>query len=179
MSGRRLVAVGVLRGRRPAEPVVSALDVSLGRPVQVRAPGEDVAPAGTARVEPLLGPIDRRPVEVGRRTAAAMLLTAVEGLPLGRADEALIARWTDVLDPADAAILASLIERARVEGPAVWVRAQSVAPVGWVPVCPVCRLRPTVEPVCRAEAEQLARTHDKDHHGTAVTCTVVPVGGES
>jgi hypothetical protein len=131
---RRLVASGVLRGRRPTGQAVSALDASLGRPVPVRAPGEDVAPAGTAWVEPLLGPIDRRPVEVVRRTAAAMLLTAVEGLPLGRADEALIARWTDVLDPADVAVLASLIERARVEGPARWIRPTAVTckvvPVG-------------------------------------------------
>jgi hypothetical protein len=174
MSPRTVIA-GVLRGRRPAG---SPVDETTGRPVLVRTPDEGVAPAGTVWVEPLAGPLFRRPEGLDRRTAANMLLTAVDGLPMGQADQALIARATDQWAPADTAVLASLIERARAEGPSAWTAhgrpAAGAATGGFLPVCAPCGRRPVVEPVTLPEAESLARTHDVEHHGGAWTCDVVP-----
>jgi hypothetical protein len=126
------------------------------------------------RVTPLAGPLHRRPV-VDRCTAAGMLRTAVEGLSLGAADEALLARYTDVLDPGDTAVLASLIERARRDGPSVWAGPDVEDPAtGWVPVCAACRARALTGAVGLAEAESAARAHDVVRHGGAWTCEVVP-----
>ena len=169
MSPRTVIA-GVLRGCRGGGGG-GVWDAAEGRPVVVRTPGEGVAPSGTVRVEPLAGPVHCRPVGLDRRTAAGMLLTAVEGLSLGAADRALIARARDVWDAADTAVLASLIERARVEGRVV---AASVS-TAWAPWCEQCRLEPVDGPWTQGGAEQLARIHDAVHHGGAWTAQARPV----
>ena len=64
----------------------------------------------------LTDPFDLPPVVSSGLEAAQLLAHAVAGLPLGRADRALLARterwqWSDVV------VLASLFERARAAGP--------------------------------------------------------------
>jgi hypothetical protein len=111
---RRLVVAGVLR-RRSA----SALDRAEGAALRVHEPAVDDRPpvgVGPVRRAPL-GPLQARPDGVSLRVAAEMLRTAVEGLPLGRADRAALVRVGRALPAADLVVLASVIERARVEGP--------------------------------------------------------------
>jgi hypothetical protein len=112
---RRWLAGGVLRGR-----AVSVLD---GRPVpRLRAlPDPDApAPAGTGPVvHAPAGPLEVTPGSVCPRAAEAMLRTAFTGVVMGRADRAAVTMLARTASPQLLVALASLVERARSEGPAV------------------------------------------------------------
>ena len=88
---------------------LSALDQSVGAPLVVLVKPLDDGPAEGH------GPLDRAP-QVGSGIEASELLTfALRGIPLGRADKALLAR-TERWQWSDVAIIASLLERARQAG---------------------------------------------------------------
>ena len=108
---------GVLRGRG-----ASVLDLVEGRPLQrlrVVPADQDPAPVGVGpRVVPPVGPLQARPQVTSVREATEMLRTALDGVSLGRADRAVLTVLRTTQDPAVLVVLASIIERARVEGPA-------------------------------------------------------------
>jgi hypothetical protein len=115
---RRWLAGGVLRGR-----AVSVLDVLDGRPLarlRVLPDPDAPAPAGTGPVvHAPAGPLEVTPGPVGPRDAEAMLRTALAGVVMGRADRAAVTMLARTVSPQLLVALASLVERARCEGPAV------------------------------------------------------------
>ena len=115
---RRWLAGGVLRGR-----AVSVLDVLEGPAVpRLRAVPDPDAPAraGTGLVvRAPAGPLEVTPGSVGPRAAEAMLRTAFTGVVMGRADRAAVTMLARRASPQLLVALASLVERARCEGPAV------------------------------------------------------------
>jgi hypothetical protein len=125
-----------LAGQRHHDDTVSPLDAVEGRPPHLRVTPPDDAPPprslndgiGGAPAEqaialaqlsdPMtgvapLGPLSVRPCGVSRRAAVDMLMNAVAGLPLERADRSLLVRAEAVWDAPDVVILASLLARAR------------------------------------------------------------------
>lgn len=84
-----------------------------GRPLRLWQPDSGVEPS----TKPSLQPLAVRPTGVTRREAADMLLLAVRGLPVARADRSLLVRAEATWDAADVVILASLLARARQLGP--------------------------------------------------------------
>lgn len=83
-----------------------------GRPLRLWQPDSGVEPT----TRPSLKPLAVRPTNVSRREAADMLLVAVRGLPVARADRSLLVRAEATWDAADVVILASLLARARQLG---------------------------------------------------------------
>jgi hypothetical protein len=92
--------------RRPPTP----LDRRLAKPVQVRRPWPTPVPE-----QHPCGPYDLQPDVASCLEAAEALAAALDGIQLGRADKALLARteqwrWSDVV------VLAGLLARARQAG---------------------------------------------------------------
>jgi hypothetical protein len=88
-----------------------------GRPIRVWHPAPDrtlpvVLVAGTP-VLPPEGPLELRPSGYCRREAFDMLITAMDGLQVHRADRSLLIRAEALWDIPDLVILASLTARAR------------------------------------------------------------------
>jgi hypothetical protein len=134
-----------LAGQRRHEHVVSPLDAVEGRPPQLRVTPADDAPPPRSLNDGIGGlsaeqairlaqlsapavpedgpraplvPLSVRPVGVSRRAAVEMLLNAVAGLQLERADRSLLVRAEAAWDTPDVVILASLLARARHLGQA-------------------------------------------------------------
>jgi hypothetical protein len=116
-----------------------------------------------------------QPVQVSRATAVQLLLDAVEGLPLDGPHRGLLLRAEAHWDPATVAVLAELLEMARIEGPAVASQAPAGPAVGWATVCVPCGVRPVPGPVTMPEAESAARVHDRERHAGLWTAEVMVV----
>lgn len=179
MTPRDLLAA-VHGRRRPAACAGSVLEERMGRPVVPFAPGSATV-TGTVHVP--LGPLAARPAGVSRTDALRMLAEAVAGLPVDSGDRSLLARAEAHWDPADVVILASLLARARSEGPAS-VAAEAVEasaePVtgpacGWGVTCGPCGSQPVPGPVTQGLAELAARHHDIDAHEGLWCAEPVPV----
>lgn len=110
-----------MKGRRqqpgPVDPPTSQGGLPrqpLARTVDDRYPGQQVRSWGTPILEPIEAPpLVDSPVEAGEMLALALL-----GIPTGRADRAFLASAECHWAPSQIAILASLIVRARIAGPA-------------------------------------------------------------
>jgi hypothetical protein len=116
---RRWLVGGVLPGR-----ATSVLDMAMqGRSVpRLRAvphPGAP-PPVGTGpHLHAPAGPLQVRPAPVSRRDAEVMLRTALAGVAMGRADRAAVTTLAHTVPPHLLVALASLVERARSDGPAL------------------------------------------------------------
>lgn len=105
---RKLVVAGVSRPGQRLDVVPAGLSVDrvAARPRAIRAPW------GT----PLAGPLEEQPRVSGELEVVEMLAQATAELPMGKADQALLAWVTDTWELADIAILASLFVRAQQQG---------------------------------------------------------------
>lgn len=115
-----------IKGRRHAPVVDARSGGGLVAPVQSPVWVDERYP-GQQRVTgrygtPLLDPIEAPPLVDSSIEAGEMLALALLDIPTGRADRAFLASAECYWPPTQIAVLASLIARARIAGPAGGVR---------------------------------------------------------